>query len=82
MSRCVADLYSAKMLDTVESLSHGFLDIIPRDREENPFRITHRISFKMRKVQNSKNGMHSQHICSLLKMADYLENMQSQESVK
>ena len=34
--RCVADLYSAQMLGTVEGLSHGLLAITPRDKDGNP----------------------------------------------
>ena len=34
--RCVADLYSAQMLGTVEGLSKGLLSLTPKDKDGNP----------------------------------------------
>lgn len=34
--RVVADLYSAQMLSTVNSMSYGLLSVVPKDRDGNP----------------------------------------------
>lgn len=47
--RCVADLYSAQMLGTVEGLSHGLLAVTPKDKNGNPVK-----DFEQHIIRNHK----------------------------